>query len=157
MDDQYQSKFQKRRMLCAATVQTRVITIHIPYSSREIQPINDPISFPPINPSMVITPLHDALILTLCINDFDLHRVLVDPSSAADQLQLPASRQMSISLNWLSLASRILSGFNKATIVTMGNISLPVKVRSIVQQVLFSVVEDLGRTMPLLAKPGCMR
>ena len=58
-------------------------------NSRAIQPVEGPISFPPINPSRVITPHHDALVLTLCINNFDVHRVLVDLGSTADLLQLP--------------------------------------------------------------------
>ena len=67
-----------------------------------------------------------------------------DPGSAADLLQLPAFRQMNISFDKLSLAGKILSGFNGATTVTMGDIAPLVKARQVVQQVLFSVVEDLG-------------
>ena len=119
-------------------------TIHVPGSNKAIQPIYGPISFPPINPSKVITPDHDSLVLTLCFNDFDVHRVLVDPGSAADLLQLPAFRQMNIYFDRLSSVGRILSGFNGATTVTMGDIALPVKAGPVVQQVLFSVVEDLG-------------
>ena len=133
IDDQYQSKHRKMRLLRAATAQARVNTIHIPYSSRSIQPINDPISFPSVNPSMVITPCHDALVLTLCINNIDVHRVLVDPDNAADLLQLPAFRQMNISFDRLSSAGRILSGLNGATIVTMGDIALLVNVGPVVQ------------------------
>ena len=144
IDDQYQSKSQKKRLLRAVTIWARVNTIHVPDSSRAIQPIDAPISFPPINQSKVITPHHDALVLTLCINNFDVHRVLVDPSSATDLLQLPAFRQMNISFDRLSSVGRILSGFNEATTVTMGDICLPVKAGLVVQQVLFSVVEDLG-------------
>ena len=51
---------------------------------------------------------------------------------------------MNISFDRLSSVGRILSGFNGATTIMMGDISLPVKVGSVVQQVLFSVVEDLG-------------
>ena len=119
-------------------------TIHILDSSKAIQPIDDPISFPPINSSRVITPYHSALVLTLCINDFNVHRVLVDLGSTIDLLQLPAFRQMNISFDRLSSTGRILSGFNGATTVTMGDIALPVKVGLVVQQVLFLVVEDLG-------------
>ena len=118
--------------------------VHVPDSSREIQPIDGPISFPPINSSRVITPHHDALVLTLCIYNFDVHRVLVDLGSAADMLQLPTFRQMNISFEKLSSASRIMSGFNGATTMMMGNIPLSVKAGPVVQQVLFSVVEDLG-------------
>ena len=84
-------------------------TISTPDNSRAIQPVYDPISFPPINLSRVITPHHDALALTLCINNFDIHRVFVDPGSTADLLQLPAFRQMKVLLDKLSSVDRILS------------------------------------------------
>ena len=58
-----------------------------------------------------------------------MHKVLVDPGSAADLLQLPVFRQMNISLDKLSSVGRILSGFNGATIVTMGDITLLVRSR----------------------------
>ena len=87
---------------------------------------------------------HDALVLTLCINDFDVHKVLVDPGSTTDLLQLPAFIQMNISFDRLSLVGRILSGFNRVTISAMGDIALLVKAGPIVQQVLFSIVEELG-------------
>ena len=144
VDDQNQSKCQKKRLLHAATIRAWVNTIHVPDSSRAILPIDGPISFPPINPSRVITPHHDALVLTLCINNFDVHRVLVDPSSAADLLQLPSFRQMNISFDRLISTGRILSSFNGVTIVTMGDIYLSVNAGPVVQQVLFSIVEDLG-------------
>ena len=89
VDNQYQFKRQKRRLLRATIARTRVNPIHVLDSSRAIHPIDDPISFPSVNPSRVITPHHDALVLTLCINDFDVLRVLVDPSSVANLLQLP--------------------------------------------------------------------
>ena len=73
-----------------------------------------------------------------------MHRVLVDPGSAANLLQLPAFKQMNISFDRLSSTGRILFGFNGATTVTMGNIAPPVKARPVVQHVLFCVVEDLG-------------
>ena len=143
-NDQYQSKCQKKGLFRVATIWARINAIHAPNSSKAVQPIDNPISFPPINPSRVITPHHDALVLTLCINDFDVHKVLVNPGSAADLLQLSAFRQMNISLDRLSLVGRILSGFNGATTMTMGDITLPVRARPVVQQVLFSVIEDLG-------------
>ena len=60
-----------------------------PNSSRAVQQIDDPISFPPVKSPKVFTPHYDALVLTLCINDFDVHRVLVNPSSVTDLFQLP--------------------------------------------------------------------
>ena len=73
-----------------------------------------------------------------------MHRVLVDLGSAANLLQLPAFRQMKVPIVKISSASRILSGFYGATKLTMGDITLPIKARPVIEQVLFSVVEDLG-------------
>ena len=72
-------------------------------------------------------------ILTLCINNFDVHRVLVEPGSTTDLLQLPAFRKMNASSVKLSSVGRILSDFNRVTTVLMGDIALPVKARPVVQ------------------------
>ena len=68
-----------------ATVKAKVNVVHTE-RGQEGWPIDGPISFAPINPSRVIVPHYDALVLTLCINGFDVHRVLVDPGSTADFL-----------------------------------------------------------------------
>ena len=47
-------------------------------------------------------------------------------------------------LDKLSSVGRILSEFNGATTLTVGDIALPVKAGPVTQQVLFSMVEDLG-------------
>ena len=62
-----------------------------------------------------------------------MHKVLVDPSSATDLLQLPTLRQMNISFDRLSSVGRILSEFSGATIVTIGDIAFPVKAGPVVQ------------------------
>ncbi|KAL6326245.1 hypothetical protein AAG906_004742 [Vitis piasezkii] len=45
---------------------------------------------PPINASRVLQPHEDALVLTLGISGFDIRRVLVDPGSSADLLEMSA-------------------------------------------------------------------
>ena len=80
----------------------------------------------------------------MCINSFDVHRVLVDPGSSADLLHLPAFKQMRVPLDHLSSTGRVLSGFNRATTLTVGDIAFPVRADPVTQQVLFSVAEDLG-------------
>ena len=64
--------------------------VHAESNQGEVESIDDPISFPSVNPNSVIMPHYDALVLSLCINGVDVHRVLVDLSSAIDLLQLPA-------------------------------------------------------------------
>ena len=88
-------------------------------------------------------PHYDALVLILCINNFDVHQVQVNPSNATYLLQLPTFKQMKLSLGMLNSDERIISGFNGATTVTLGNVVLPVKARPVTQQVLFSIVEDM--------------
>ena len=92
----------------------------------------------------VITPHYDALILAVCINSFDVHKVLFDPGSAADLLHLPVFKQMRVPIDHLHSAGRVLSGFNRATTLSVGDITFSVKAGSVTQRVLFSVVEDLG-------------
>ena len=102
-DDQYQSKRQQKKLLRAATVKARVNAIHMGGSHEETKPIDGPISFPSVKSNMVIVPHYDALVLTLCISDFDVHRVLVYPGSVIDLLQLPAFNQMKLSSRMLNL------------------------------------------------------
>ena len=95
---QYQSKRQQKKLLRATTVKAQVNAVHTRGSREDTKPIDGPISFPPVNPNRVIAPHYDALVLTLCINGFDVHKVLVDLSGAVDFLQLPAFNQMKLSL-----------------------------------------------------------
>ena len=152
VDSQYQSKKQRRKMLRATLVRAKVNTVSTRENITAVQLVDGPISFPPINPTRVIIPHYDALILTLCINSFDVHRVLVGPSSAADLLHLPAFKQMRVPLDHLSFDCRVFSGFNGATTLTVGDIAFSVKAGQVIQQVLFSVVEDLGPYNAILGR-----
>ena len=143
-DNQYQFKKQRRRMLRTAPVRARVNIISNQSNVPAVLPMDGPISFPPINPTRVITPYYDALVPTVCINSFDVHRVLIDPNSAADLLHLPTFKQMKVPIDHLLSASRVLLGFNGATILSIGDVTFSVKAGPVTQQVLFSVVEDLG-------------
>ena len=130
-DDYYQSKQQKKRLVRAATVKARVNVVHTKRSQGEVELVDGPISFPPVNPNRVIMPHYDALVLTLYINGFDVHRVLVDSGRVADLPQLPSFTQMKLSHGMLNLVWRILFDFNKATTITLGDITLPVTARPV--------------------------
>ena len=132
-DDQYHSKRQHKKLIRAATVKARVNAFHTGSSEGEAEPIDGPISFPSVNLNRVIMSYYDALVLTLCINGFDVHMVLVDPGSAANLLQLPAFIQMKLSSGMLNSTRRILSDFNGATTTTLGDVTLPVRARPITQ------------------------
>ena len=140
-------------MLRLVSVRARVNTVSNWGDITTILSVDSPISFPPINPTWVITPHYDALMLTVCINGFDVHRVLVDPGSVADLLHLPTFKQMGVPMDNLCSAGRVLSGFNGAITLSVRDITFLVKVGPVTQQVPFSVVED---TMLSWAEPGYM-
>ena len=139
-------------MLWTASVRAKVNTVGTRENTIAAQPIDGPISFPPINPTWVVTPHYNALVLTVCINNFDVHKVLVDPGSATDLLHLPSFKHMRVPLDHLSSAGRVLSGFNGATTLTVRDIAFPVRAGSVTQQVLFSVVVDLGPYNAILGR-----
>ena len=139
-------------MLRTASVIARVNTISDQGDVPAVLPVDDLISFPPINPTRVITPHYDALVLTVCINSFDVHRVFVNPGSAADLLHFPAFKQMRVPIDHLHSVSRVLSSFNGATTLSVGDINFSVKASPATQQVLFSVVEDLGPYNAILSQ-----
>ena len=103
----------------AATIKARVNAIHAEGRHEENKPIDGPISFPHVNPNRTIVPHYDALVLTLCINDFDAYKVLVDFGSVANLLQLLTFKQMKLSLGAVNSVGRIVFGFNSATTVTL--------------------------------------
>ena len=141
----------------AATVKVKVNAIHAKGRHEETKPIDDLISFPHVNPNRIVVPHYDALVLTLCINGFDVHRVLVDSGSAADLLKLPVFKQMKLSLGMMNSTGRIISNFNSATTVTLGDVALPIKVGPVTQQVLFLIVEDLRPYNAIMGGFGCTR
>ena len=139
-DSQYKSKKHKRKMLRAASIRAKVNTVRAQEIITVVQSVDNPISLPLIKPTRVITPHYDALVLTVGINNFDVHRVLIDPGSVADLRHLPALKKMRVLLDCLSSAGRVLSRFNRATTLTIGDIAFPVQAGLVIQQVLFSVV-----------------
>ena len=78
-------------------------------------------------------PHYDALVLTLCINDFDVHIILIDPGSGVDLLQLLAFKLMKLSLGMVNLVWKIIYGFNGVTTITLGDVALPGKARLVTQ------------------------
>ena len=139
-------------MLRVASVRAKVNTVSTRENTTVAQLIDGPISFHPVNPTRVITPHYDALVLTACINRFDVHRVLFEPGSATNLLHLPDFMQMRIPIDHLNSAGRVLSGFNGVTTLTVGDIAFPVKAGPVTQQLLFLVVEDLGPYNAILGR-----
>ncbi|RVW58417.1 hypothetical protein CK203_109029 [Vitis vinifera] len=86
----------------------------------------------------------DVLVLTLRLGRFNVRRVLVDPSSSIDLLQMSAYKQMDYSPFALESLRCLLFRFNGATMTFLGDVVLPVQVGPVTLNVQFSVVDDLS-------------
>ena len=113
-------------MLLAASVRERINSIRPGLTRGGPRPIDGTITFPPVDPTRTLQPHCDALILSLEIGDFDVRRILVDPSSSADLVQASVVGHMGHSLTDLENPGRILSGFNGSSTTSLGDIVLPV-------------------------------
>lgn len=91
----------------------------------------------------MILPQKDALVLTLVVDVFDMHRILIDPGSSVDLLQMSAYRQMGYSSYALENLGRIFSEFNEATIISLGDVVFPIQASLTILNVHFFVVEVL--------------
>lgn len=97
-------------------------TVQCTFTDESVRPINEPITFPRIDSNGVILPHEDALVLTLGFNGFDLRRILINLGNFTDLLKMSAYRQIRYHPSTLENPDRILSVFNEATIVSLGNI-----------------------------------
>ena len=127
----------------AVSIRERVNSIQPGLIDANAHPIDGIIIFSPVDPTRILQPHRDAIILSLGIGDFDLRRILVDPGSSADLLQASVIKQMGLELSDLENLGQILSRFNGAATTSLGDVVLPVQAGPVILNVQFSVVEDL--------------
>ncbi|XP_034708977.1 uncharacterized protein LOC117932040 [Vitis riparia] len=153
LDEEYDSKRKRQRLLRAASVCERVNSIGPGIIGEGPHPINGTIIFPPVDPTRILQPHRDALILSLEMGDFDVRRILIDPGSSTDLVQASVISHMGHNLIGLENPGRILFGFNGATTTFLGDIVLPVQAGPITLNVQFSVVQDLSPFNVILGRP----
>nr|CAN69509.1 hypothetical protein VITISV_012512 [Vitis vinifera] len=93
LDEEYDSKRKRQRLLRAASVCERINSIRPGLTGGSAHPIDGTIIFPLVDPTRILQPYRDALILSFGIGDFDVRRILVDPGSSADLLQASDSME----------------------------------------------------------------
>ena len=144
LDEEYSSKQKRQRLLRAASVREQVSSIQPGLTSGSTHPIKRVTTFPLVDPNRILQPHQDVLILTLGISDFDVRRILIDPGSSADLLQVSVIKQMGFTPLNLEISEQILLGYNGASTTSLGDIVLPVQVGLVTLNVQFLVVEDLS-------------
>ena len=115
-------------LVCVASIRERVHIVQCMFIDDSVRPINEPITFLSIDSNWVILLHKDALILTLRVNNFDVRKILVDPRSSVDLLQMSTYRQMWYSPSSLENLSRIFIRINRASTISLGDVILLVQV-----------------------------
>ena len=80
-------------------------------------------------------PHDDALVVSIRIEDYNMHRVLIDNGSSADILYYPAFQQMGISRERLVPTNAPLGSFEGTRVLPLGAVTLSVMVGDYPQQI----------------------
>ena len=113
-------------------VQNVQLTGSIPKIARRESPI---IGFSEEDARRLHHPHDDALVVSIRVGDYNVHRMLVDNGSSADILYYPAFQQMGIDRTRLIPTNAPLVGFGGTSILPLGAITLSVTVGDYPQQI----------------------
>ncbi|XP_065630950.1 uncharacterized protein LOC136068151 [Quercus suber] len=135
-----------------------VLNVHItgsrPNTTRMESPI---IGFTEEDARRLHHPHDDALVVSIRVGDYNVHRVLIDNGSSVDILYYPAFQQMGIDRAQLMPASAPLVGFGGTKVFPIGSITLPVTVgdypQELTRNVMFLVVDCSSAYNDILGRP----
>ncbi|XP_070032858.1 uncharacterized protein [Nicotiana tomentosiformis] len=112
----------------------------------------DDITFTEEDTDRFLLPHNDALIISLNVLDFKFKRVLVDPGSSVNIIQWRVLEQANITGSIIP-ATKLLAGFNLASMTTRGEILLLTNAEGVMKTTLFEVVDgDMGYNI-ILGRP----
>ena len=102
-------------------------------------------------------PHDDALVVSIRVGDYNVHRVLVDNDSSADILYYPVFQQMGIDITRLIPTNALLVGFGGIRVFLLGVVTLSVTVgdypQQITKDVTFLVVNCSSAYNGILGRP----
>ena len=135
-----------------------VHSVQLTGSVPEMLQIDNPvIKFLEDDARQLLHPLDDALVVSLQIGDYNMHRVLVDNGSLADILYYPAFQQMRIDKERLSPMNAPLVGFGGTKVFLLGAITLAVTAgdypQQITKEITFLVVDCSSAYNAILGRP----
>ena len=135
-------------------VQNVQLTGSVPKIPRRESPI---IGFSEDDARRLHHPHDDALVVSIRVGDYNVHRMLVDNGSSADILYYLAFQQMRINRARLTPTNAPLVGFGGTRVLPLGAITLPVTVgdypQQIIQDVTFLVVDYSSAYNGILGRP----
>ncbi|XP_070047321.1 uncharacterized protein [Nicotiana tomentosiformis] len=125
----------------SAAKKTKVLVTH---SKRLRKVIENDITFTEEDVIGLLLPHNDALVISLNVIDFKIKCVLVDPRSSANIIQWRVLEQAKLT-GIIILTTKLLVGFNLASVTTRGKILLPTNAERVMKTTLFKVVDaDMG-------------
>ena len=123
---------KKARKTYLRMVQNVQLTGSVPKIARRESPV---IGFSKEDARHLYHPHDDALVVSIRIEDYNMHRVLVDNGSSADILYYLAFQQMGIDRERLIPTNAPLVGFGGTRVLPLGAITLSVVVGDYLQQI----------------------
>ena len=145
---------KKARKTYLRMVQNVQLTGSVPKIPRRESPI---IGFSEDDARRLYHPHDDALVVSIRVGDYNVHRMLVDNGSSADILYYPAFQQIGINRVRLTPTNAPLVGFGGTRVLALGAITLPVTVgdypQQIIQDVTFLVVDYSSAYNGILGRP----
>ena len=127
---------KKPRKTYLRMVQNVQLTGSVPKITRRESPI---VGFSEEDARRLHHPHDDALVISVRVGDYNVHRMMVDNGSSADILYYPAFQQMGINRARLTPTNAPLVGFGGTRVLPLGAIILSVIVGDYLQQITHDV------------------
>ncbi|XP_070043153.1 uncharacterized protein [Nicotiana tomentosiformis] len=115
--------------------------VSVNHSKRLQEVIEDDITFTEEDAYGLLLPHNDALVISLNVLDFKIKRVLVYLGSSANIIQWRVLKQAKLTGSIIP-ATKLLVGFNLASVTARGEILLPTNAEGVMKTTLFEVVDD---------------
>ncbi|XP_070045381.1 uncharacterized protein [Nicotiana tomentosiformis] len=112
----------------------------------------DDITFTEEDADGLLLPHNDALVISLNVLDFKIKRVLVDQGSSSNIIQWRVLEQAKLTGS-IILATKLLDGFNLASVTTRGEILLLMNAERVMKITLFEVVDVYMGYNIILGRP----
>ena len=91
-----------------------------------LNPVERPLQVAYVDDEGIQHPHHDPIVVTLNIDDCNVHHILVDIGSSVDLLSYDAFVKMKIDPSWLRKSDITLTGYMQVPISIEGAIDLPI-------------------------------
>ncbi|XP_070050199.1 uncharacterized protein [Nicotiana tomentosiformis] len=131
---------------------TKKAKLSVTYSKRLREVTEDDITFTEEDADGLLLPHNDALVISLNVLDFKIKRVLVDPGCSANIIQWKLLEQAKLTGSIIP-ATKLLVGFNLASVITQGEILLLTDAEGVTKTNLFEAVDGYMGYNIILDRP----